>query len=123
MEDKEDKLYCPFCGSSQLTANKKGFRAGKAVAGAVLTGGIGLLAGLIGSGDVKVTCLNCGCQWKPGQLKTSPLNEREKQGYYNTLKIKEEEKRKAEEPMSTSTKVILLVCAVVWILIAMAMCK
>lgn len=29
MEDKEDKLYCPFCGSSQLTANKKGFRAGK----------------------------------------------------------------------------------------------
>lgn len=112
-----------FCGSSQLTANKKGFRAGKAVAGAVLTGGVGLLAGFIGSGDVKVTCLNCGCQWKPGQLKTSPLNEREKQGYYNTLKIKEEEKRKAEEPMSTSTKVILLVCAVVWILIAMAMCK
>ena len=123
MEDKEDKLYCLFCGSSQLTANKKGFRAGKAVAGAVLTGGVGLLAGFIGSGDVKVTCLNCGCQWKPGQLKTSPLNEREKQGYYNTLKIKEEEKRKAEEPMSTSTKVILLVCAVVWILIAMAMCK
>ena len=83
MEDKEDKLYCPFCGSSQLTANKKGFRAGKAVAGAVLTGGIGLLAGLIGSGDVKVTCLNCGCQWKPGQLKTSPLNEREKQLQYS----------------------------------------
>ncbi len=50
------------------------------------------------------------------------MNERNK-GYYNTLKIKEEEKRKAEEPMSTSTKVILLVCAVVWILIAMAMCK
>ena len=43
MEDKEDKLYCPFCGSSQLTANKKGFRAGKAVAGAVLTGGVGLI--------------------------------------------------------------------------------
>ena len=48
------------------------------------------------------------------------MNERNN---YNTLKIKEEEKRKAEEPMSISTKVILLICAVVWILIAMAMCK
>ena len=46
MEEQEDKLYCPNCGSSQLTANKKGFGAGKAVTGAILTGGIGLLAGL-----------------------------------------------------------------------------
>lgn len=42
---EEDKLYCPKCGSSQLVANKKGFGAGKALTGAVLTGGIGLLAG------------------------------------------------------------------------------
>ena len=51
MEEQEDKLYCPFCGSSQLTANKKGFGAGKAVAGAVLTGGVGLLAGFLCNGD------------------------------------------------------------------------
>lgn len=38
MEEQEDKLYCPNCGSSQLTANKKGFGAGKAVTGAILTG-------------------------------------------------------------------------------------
>lgn len=123
MEEQEDKLYCPFCGSSQLTANKKGFGAGKAVAGAVLTGGVGLLAGFIGSGNVKITCINCGCQWKPGQLKTSPLKESEKQGYYEFLKRKEEEKRKTEEPMSTSAKVALFICIAVWILIGMMTCK
>lgn len=123
MEEQEDKLYCPFCGSSQLTANKKGFGAGKAVAGAVLTGGVGLLAGFIGSGDVKITCLNCGCQWKPGQLKTTPLSEYEKRGYYNNLRIKEEERRKAEEPMSTSAKIALGITAALFILMMMIMCK
>lgn len=71
MED--DKLYCPNCGSSQLVANKKGFGAGKALTGAVLTGGIGLLAGFVGSGKVKVTCLRCGRKWEPGELRTTPL--------------------------------------------------
>lgn len=70
MTEQEDKLYCPNCGSSQLTANKKGFGAGKAVTGAVLTGGIGLLAGFIGSGNVKVTCLKCGRKYSPGELLT-----------------------------------------------------
>ena len=77
MEDKEDKLYCPHCGSSQLVANKKGFGAGKALTGAVLTGGVGLLAGFIGSGKVKVTCLKCGCTWKPGELLTEPYKGQE----------------------------------------------
>ncbi len=70
---EEDRLYCPHCGSSQLVANKKGFGAGKAVAGALLTGGVGLLAGFIGSGKVKVTCLKCGCKWNAGELRTTPL--------------------------------------------------
>lgn len=69
----DDKLYCPRCGSSQLTANKKGFGAGKALTGAVLTGGIGLLAGFIGSGKVKVTCLKCGRTFDAGELRTTPL--------------------------------------------------
>ncbi|RGN37402.1 hypothetical protein [Bacteroides oleiciplenus] len=123
MEEQEDKLYCPYCGSSQLTANKKGFGAGKAVAGAVLTGGVGLLAGFIGSGDVKITCLNCGCQWKPGQLKTTPLSEYDKRGYYEREQIKEEEKRKAEEPMGIGTKIILWLFAIMFFIICLAMCK
>lgn len=63
----DDTLKCPKCGSSQLTSNKKGFSGGKAVAGAVLTGGIGILAGTIGSGKVVITCLKCGYKFKAGE--------------------------------------------------------
>ncbi len=62
------QLKCPQCGSHQLTANKKGFGLGNAAAGAVLTGGVGLLAGFIGSGKVNITCLNCGHSWKAGSM-------------------------------------------------------
>ena len=60
------ELKCPRCGSTQLTANKKGFSGKQAVGGAILTGGIGLLAGTIGSNKIKITCLACGHQFKPG---------------------------------------------------------
>lgn len=74
---EEDKLYCPHCGSSQLVTNRKGFRAGKAATGALLTGGIGLLAGFMGSDELKVICLKCGAEWHPGELRTTPLSKEE----------------------------------------------
>lgn len=59
---------CPKCGSTSLSANKKGFGAGKAVAGMVVTGGVGgAVFGAVGSGKVVVTCLNCGYKFKPGK--------------------------------------------------------
>lgn len=58
---------CPKCGSTSLTANKKGFGIGKAVIGASVAGPIGLVAGNIGRQKVTVTCLNCGYQFKPGK--------------------------------------------------------
>lgn len=58
---------CPKCGSTSLTANKKGFGVGKAVVGAALTGGIGLVAGNIGAKKVRITCLNCGHQFWAGK--------------------------------------------------------
>ena len=63
----EDALRCPKCNSTQLSADKKGFGLGKALVGGVLTGGVGLLAGFLGSKKVLVTCLKCGNQWKAGQ--------------------------------------------------------
>lgn len=69
---QKDNIICPKCGSSQISANKKGFSAGKAVAGAVVAGGIGLAAGGIGSDKVIITCLKCGHQFKPG---IQPLKE------------------------------------------------
>jgi len=62
-----DSIKCPKCGSTQISANRKGFGAGKAVGGAILTGGIGLLGGFIGSRKMLLTCLNCGKQWQPGK--------------------------------------------------------
>ena len=55
---------CPKCGSTSLNSNRQGFGVGKAIAGATLLGGIGLLAGEIGSNKTLVTCLNCGYKFK-----------------------------------------------------------
>lgn len=55
---------CPKCKSFQTTYTKQGFGVGKAAVGAILTGGIGLLAGGIGKNNIVITCLKCGHQWK-----------------------------------------------------------
>lgn len=65
--DSANKIKCPNCKSNSITANKKGFGLGKAVLGGFLTGGIGLLGGFIGSNKIKLTCLSCGYNWKPGK--------------------------------------------------------
>jgi predicted nucleic acid-binding Zn ribbon protein len=73
-----NEVKCPKCSSTQLTAHKKGFSGKKAVAGAVLTGGVGLLAGTIGSNKIQITCLGCGHTFKPGQPKKE-LSEEQKE--------------------------------------------
>jgi transcription elongation factor Elf1 len=55
---------CPKCGSTSLSGGKQGFGVGKAVAGAVLLGGVGLLAGGIGANNTVITCMNCGYKFK-----------------------------------------------------------
>ena len=67
VEKSESYLCCPKCGSRELHSEHKGFSGGKALAGAVAVGGIGLLAGTIGSKDVLITCLKCGKQFKAGE--------------------------------------------------------
>lgn len=62
LED-DNVAHCPKCGSVSLSAHKKGFGIGKAVAGATIAGGIGLVAGNLGAKKVRVTCLNCGKQF------------------------------------------------------------
>lgn len=67
-----NKIKCPKCSSEQLTSDKKGFSGKQAVGGAILTGGIGILAGTIGSNKIVITCLACGNQFKPGD-KPAPI--------------------------------------------------
>ena len=65
MYEDEEPVRCPRCRSTQLTANRKGFGLGKAAAGGLLLGPVGLLGGFLGSSKVKITCLKCGYSWKP----------------------------------------------------------
>ena len=58
---------CPKCGSANIHVDKKGFSAKKGIAGAILFGRYGLLAGAVGSNKIRLTCLDCGYQFKPGE--------------------------------------------------------
>ena len=58
---------CPYCGSTSLAANKKGYGMGKGALGFSVIGPLGLAAGSIGRQKVLVTCLNCGKRFKPGK--------------------------------------------------------
>lgn len=63
----EEVIKCPRCGSEMVEGGKKGFGVGKAIVGGVLTGGIGLAAGLIGRNKLQYTCLKCGYKWDPNK--------------------------------------------------------
>lgn len=60
----DSQAKCPMCGSTSLSGNKQGFGIGKAAVGAVMFGGIGLLAGGINANKTVVTCMNCGHKFK-----------------------------------------------------------
>lgn len=64
--DHPRQVHCPKCGTTQVSANKKGFGLGKAVGGLALVGPVGLLGGFVGSGKVRITCLKCGHGWTAG---------------------------------------------------------
>lgn len=104
MEEQEEKLRCPKCNSTQLTADKRGYSAGKAVAGAVLTGGIGLLAGLHGKDKIIIYCMACGEKWKPAEYeekkrkhkKNKVLNDSQKHGT-TFIKLYQISKQEAEK--------------------------
>ncbi|WP_346877125.1 hypothetical protein [Clostridium sp. UBA5712] len=58
---------CPKCGSTSITANKKGFSLAKGALGVATVGAYGAIAAGHGKNKVLVTCLKCGHQWKPGK--------------------------------------------------------
>ena len=57
-------LKCPMCGESvqwkKVDTSKKGFSVGKAAAGAVLLGPVGLVGGALGKKMVAYYCGKCG---------------------------------------------------------------
>ena len=57
-------IDCPKCGKSNtlepVGERQGGFSGGKAAAGMILLGGIGLVGGLLGKKKVQYQCTNCG---------------------------------------------------------------
>ncbi len=60
-------VCCPKCGSTSVTAQKKGFSFVKGAIGATISLDVGLIAGGAGANKVILTCMNCGHQWEPGK--------------------------------------------------------
>lgn len=62
-KELKDAIICPRCQSTDvqfMQTDKKGFSTGKAIGGAVLTGGVGALAGFAGKkGKRQWFCKNC----------------------------------------------------------------
>jgi hypothetical protein len=92
---------CPKCKSTAITANKQGFGVGKAAIGAVAVGPLGLLAGSIGSSDIKLSCLSCGNQWDNNgitakmdrDLQKQEILTRQKQVVINQVSLQEKPTR------------------------------
>lgn len=64
---EDNVVRCPKCGSTSITAHKKGFGLAKGAAGFFTLGAYGVVAAGIGKNKVLITCLNCGKRWKPGR--------------------------------------------------------
>ena len=47
----EDQIKCPHCGSTQIHAERRGWS---------------IWTGLLGSGQITITCLACGGKFRPG---------------------------------------------------------
>lgn len=56
----ENEITCPKCKGHSIVQSTKGFSIGKAVAGGLIVGPVGLLAGTHKSKDIRFTCLDCG---------------------------------------------------------------
>ncbi len=87
---EEELIKCPYCGSTQIVANKKGFSVGKAAVGGILLGGVGLLAGAIGNNNIVITCLKCGKTFSPND--TAKMEENKK----NAEKLERQKSRETK---------------------------
>lgn len=68
--NEQKTVRCPYCGSTDVipvaAPKRKAFSTGKALAGGILTGGVGLLAGFAGKNgkDATFMCTKCSKTFK-----------------------------------------------------------
>lgn len=96
---QENSIKCPKCGSSQITAQKKGFSIGQAIVG-------GVVGGFIGSQNVNITCLNCGKVFRPGDSQRAQAKV-EAQRKWDAM-TKEQKETKKKDDASTLVMMLFL---------------
>lgn len=65
IEEKDNSIKCPRCGSTNIYTDKKGFGIGKAVVGTVLLNPVlGVVGGAMGRKKLEHTCIACNKRFK-----------------------------------------------------------
>jgi len=63
INNNEDKITCPKCGSTQIHIDKKGYSSAKGCCGFLACGPLGFLFGQSGANKLRKTCLKCNNSW------------------------------------------------------------
>lgn len=108
-------VSCPKCGSSQLTANKRGYSVSKGLKGLLIPGGV--LWGFHGSRKIDITCLACGHKFKPGEglaIKTNASNDIIKQSNFN-----KSDQMTLSQSVIYLLKVFGVIAIVIWLIVQM----
>jgi RNA polymerase subunit RPABC4/transcription elongation factor Spt4 len=87
-------IKCPNCKSVHISMGQQGYHLGKAAAGAVIAGPVGLLGGMLGRKNTHLVCQACGKRWLP---KPEDFGAK-------TIKEKTEETKKEAEAWKTVIK-------------------
>lgn len=68
IQEADEPVRCPKCGSNQISAvNARGVNLKRALAGGVLAGWGGAVIGGVTGNKIILGCHKCGNQWKPDQ--------------------------------------------------------
>jgi len=70
VKDKDERIRCPVCSSTQVAPGTKGYDVGKGLLWGLILFFIfplGFLFGLIGANKTIVTCICCGYKWSAGK--------------------------------------------------------
>lgn len=67
-QEPPDEIRCPRCGSTQVHPEKRGWDLSLGL----LAGVVGLAAGGLRRNEIRLTCLKCGYNFRPGETIASP---------------------------------------------------
>lgn len=124
-QSNEEVICCPKCRSSNLYSGKRGFSGKKAVVGGILTGGIGILAGTIGSNKIVFTCMKCGKKFKYSEalIKRGDYIYNKKTSSNSTQQAKHINTPEELKKENQSCFVLILIAAIILITISYMACS